>query len=107
MNSNLINFFKKYTFYVYIGSFFFVWIVFFDGANLITQIKLWNKLNDYKSQISYFETELSKIKSAEAKLRNDPKEMERYGREKYLMKKEGETVFVIVDENGNKLEEEN
>ena len=28
-----------------------------------------------------------------------------YGREKYLMKKEGETVFVIVDEDGKLMEE--
>jgi len=32
-------------------------------------------------------------------MENDPKVMEKMAREKYLMKKDGEEIYLIVDEN--------
>jgi cell division protein DivIC len=97
-------FLKKNGFYVYSSLFLVIWLTFFDGANLITQFKLWLKLKNYKAQISYYDEELEKIKQQEKLLLNDMDALEKFGREKYLMKKDGETVFVIFNKKGEWLE---
>ncbi|KPM49911.1 FtsB family cell division protein [Jiulongibacter sediminis] len=102
---NWSAFLRKNGYYVYSSLFLLVWLTFFDGANFITQFKLWNKLQDYEAQIEYYDEELAKLKEKERAILSDKDALETYGREKYLMKKEGETVFVIVDENGEMMEE--
>ncbi len=96
---------KKNGFYVYSSLFLVVWLIFFDAADVITQFKLWRKLKGYEAQIEYYDQELAKVKNQEKYLLNDMDALEKFGREKYLMKKEGETVFVIFEENGEWLEE--
>ncbi|MGR3809891.1 septum formation initiator family protein [Jiulongibacter sp. NS-SX5] len=105
MNFNWKDFVGKNSFYVYSSLFFLAWITFFDSANLITQFKLWSKLQGYEDQIEYYDEELEKLREKERSILSDKDALETYGREKYLMKKEGETVFVIVDEDGELLEE--
>ncbi|WP_341227500.1 septum formation initiator family protein [uncultured Arcticibacterium sp.] len=105
MNNNLPEFLKKNSFYVYSFGFLLVWLTFFDGANLITQFKYWQKLKSYESQIEYYDEELVKVKAKEKGILNNLDALEKFGREKYLMKKEGETVFVLVDEDGDLMEE--
>ncbi len=100
-----IFYLKKYGFYFYSSAFLLVWLSFFDGANFITQFKLWRKLKGYEAQIEYYDQELAKVKNQEKYLLNDKDALEKFGREKYLMKKEGETVFVIFNEEGEWLEE--
>lgn len=102
---NWSTFLKKNGFYVYSSLFLVVWLTFFDAANFITQFKLWRKLKSYEAQIEYYDQELDKVKNQEKHILNDLDALEKFGREKYLMKKEGETVFVIVDEDGKWLEE--
>ncbi|MCR9065999.1 MAG: septum formation initiator family protein [Cytophagales bacterium] len=105
MNFDIKTFLKKYSFYAYSSAFLIVWLGFFDGANLITQFKLWQKLDDLEEQIEYYDDELDKLKIQEKNVLSNLDALETYGREKYLMKKEGETVFVIVDEDGKLMEE--
>ena len=105
MKFNLSTFLKKNSFYVYSSAFLIVWLTFFDGANLISQFKYWQKLKSIESQIEYYDEELVKVKAKEKGILNNPDALEKFGREKYLMKKEGETVFVLVDEDGDLMEE--
>lgn len=105
MNFNFPILKSKNSFYVYSSIFFVVWISFFDEANLVKQFSLWLKLQDCNEQLEYFDDELANVKQQEELLLSDMDALEKYGREKYLMKKEGETVFVIVDKDGEWLEE--
>ena len=104
MNFDYSTFLKKNSFYVYRSAFLIVWLTFFDGANLISQYKYWQKLKGIESQIAYYEEELVKVKAKEKGILNNPDALEKFGREKYLMKKEGETVYVLVDEDGDLME---
>ena len=65
MNFNIKIFLKKYSFYAYSSAFLLVWLGFFDGANLITQFKLWHKLDDLEEQIEYYDDELDKLEIQE------------------------------------------
>lgn len=105
MKNTLLQFFQRYKFYVSTGLFLIVWITFFDHANLISQSRLWLKCRDFENKIAYYEAELINVKKEKKELLGSNDALETFGREKYFMKKEGETVFVLVDEAGELMEE--
>ncbi|MFT4733872.1 MAG: cell division protein DivIC [Algoriphagus sp.] len=104
MKFDLLIFVRKNTFYVYAVLFFVLWLVFLDDANLVSQFQYWQKLKQNESQIIHYDKELIKVKAKEEGILNNLDALEKFGREKYLMKKEGETVFVLVDEDGALME---
>lgn len=101
------KFVHKYRFYVFTLLGLLIWVIFFDGSNLVAQFRLWQKLSDLENQQEYYVEELQKVKQEEREVMGNHKSMEKFAREKYLMKKTGETVFVIVDEDNKSVEKEN
>ncbi|MFT5885963.1 MAG: cell division protein DivIC [Arcticibacterium sp.] len=105
MKFDLLTFVRKNSFYVYSSLFFILWLAFLDDANLVSQFQYWQKLKQNESEITHYDQELIKVKAKEKGILNNLDALEKFGREKYLMKKEGETVFVLVDEDGELMEE--
>jgi cell division protein DivIC len=99
------SFFVKFRFYVISSLVLAVWLIFFDRSNLIKQFDMALELRHLQSQRVFFEQELESIKQEEKEVLGSYTSLEKYAREKYLMKKEGETVFVLVDENDKPLSE--
>lgn len=99
-------FLHKYRFYVITSFVLLVWIAFFDGSNLISQFRLWQKYREIEDEKQYYVDALKKVKEEEKEVMGNADAMEKFAREKYLMKKTGETVFVIVDENNQSVEKE-
>ncbi|GAB3513563.1 FtsB family cell division protein [Emticicia fontis] len=99
-------FLHKYRFYVLTTVVLLVWIAFFDGSNLISQFRLWQKYQEIEAEKEYYVDALKKVKQEEKEVMGNADAMEKFAREKYLMKKTGETVFVIVDENNQSVEKE-
>ena len=105
MKTYVPKFINRYRFYVITLLGLLIWVSFFDGSNLIAQFRLLNKLSDLENQQEYYVEELKKVKEEEREVMGNHKSMEKFAREKYLMKKTGETVFVVVDEDNNSVEE--
>lgn len=89
-------FFKS--FYFIAGVLFFAWLLIFDSNDLITQMKLSSKEKELKETRDFYEEQIKEVKSDREALLNNEALLEKVAREKYLMKKEGEDVFVVVDE---------
>jgi cell division protein DivIC len=85
-------------FYFLTGIIFFVWMLFLDGNDLINQVRLTKQLNNLESEKAYYEKKIVEVEKARQELMNDPAMLERYAREKYLMKKPGEDLYVVVVE---------
>jgi cell division protein FtsB len=100
------TFLHKYRFYVLTTIVLVVWIAFFDGSNLISQFRLWQKYREIEDEKQYYVDALKKVKEEEKEVMGNADAMEKFAREKYLMKKTGETVFVIVDENNQSVEKD-
>lgn len=73
-----------------------VWLFFFDKNDVYTQIDLIKKCNKLKAERDYYLTEIESNKKQIQELRNNKESLETFAREKYLMKKDNEDVFVIV-----------
>ena len=81
--------------YLVLFLLFILWIIFIDDYNLINQSKIKNTVNDLKSQKEFYIAEIKSDSTELYKLQNDPAEQERFAREKFLMKKENEDIFII------------
>jgi cell division protein FtsB len=88
----------KYTknFYVLGLTFFSAWMIFIDSNNIINQFKLSSKLNTLEDQKEYYLERKVKIKIDREELMSNSKLLEKFAREKYLMKKPKEDLYVIV-----------
>ena len=88
--------------YVLTSIAFLVWISFFDRNDLITQYKLKNQLNKLYEEKAFFIEEIKKDSIELIELKTNPKSLEKFGREKYLMKKDNEEIFVVVTKEKEK-----
>jgi cell division protein FtsB len=86
--------------YTWAALAFLVWIVFFDRYNLITRTKTMKELKNAKDQKEYYQKEIEKDLYSIQELTTDTASLEKFAREKYLMKKDDEDIFLIMeDEN--------
>lgn len=76
---------------------FVVWLVFFDSNNMIMQQDLKAKLNDLQVEKKFYLDEIRRDSILTHQLLNDTTALEKFAREKYLMKKEGEDIFLVID----------
>ena len=76
---------------------FVVWLVFFDSNNILNRLKVRDKLNDLKKEKKFYLDEIKHDSILTQKLLSDSVEIERYARERYLMKKDNEDVYLIID----------
>ena len=84
--------------YLILFLFFILWVVFIDDYNLINQSKIKNTVNDLNIQKEFYISEIKSDSTELYKLQNDPAEQEKFAREKFLMKKENEDIFIMREE---------
>ena len=75
---------------------FVVWMLFFDTNDVFMLYKLRNELNTIQTEKEYFNDRIIETKSDLDNLLNDNDKLEKFAREKYLMKNSDEEIFVIV-----------
>jgi cell division protein DivIC len=88
--------FKNIYFLTIVGA--IVWITFFDTNNLIYQSSLSDKLQEAQNQKQFYLDEIRKDSTALSELMTNQNTLEKFAREKYLMKKDNEDIYLIVRE---------
>jgi cell division protein FtsB len=88
--------------YIFFLAVFAFWMLFLDQDNLFRQLKLSKELKNAKEQQEFYRSEYRKDSTLLYQLENDDEVMEKLAREKYLMKKDDETIFLIIDEDDEK-----
>ena len=74
---------------------FTFWIAFFDENNLINLIEYKLELNHLNEEQEYYKREIVKAKKDLEDLTTNVENLERFAREKYLMKRDNEEIFVL------------
>jgi len=77
---------------------FSVWMLFFDSNSWFIHNELNNDIEDLEEEKEYYKEELEKD-NKEIKKLSDEEGLEKYGREKYHMKKENEEIYLIEYED--------
>jgi cell division protein FtsB len=84
--------------FYFLSTFFFLfWVIFIDSNNLIIHFQLTQKLWDLENQKEYFQQKKIQIKQERAELMSNSELLEKFARERYLMKKPTEDLYVIVE----------
>lgn len=83
-------------FYFVVGSIFLVWMLFFDTNDLISQYR-WRKKYQRLLQEKAYYLELQNTLKQNIKDFNDRENFEKFAREKHLLQKPNEDVFLIIE----------
>ena len=81
--------------YFIVGFLFIIWIVFLDENNLVLLNQQQSNLEKNQGIIDSLENEISEMEDKLERLNNDQKELEKFARENFLMKKDNEDIIII------------
>jgi len=87
--------------YVIVLTAFVVWMVFFDTNSLMIHLELKKQIKTLEKQQEFLKKEIEKDKKTLEKL-SDPKELEKFAREQYYLKKKNEEIYLIEYEDSLK-----
>jgi cell division protein DivIC len=85
-------------FYVVTLAIFFVWMLVLDSNNLIARFQLSSKFSDLENEKEHYQEKIKEVEKDRNELFGDRESIEKFAREKYLMKKESEDIYIIVEE---------
>ena len=84
-------------YYLMVGAFFLIWLTFFDSNDLYSQYNLVQKVNTLNADKEYYVEKIQEVKEDREELLSNPDLLEKFAREKYLMKKQSEDLYVVVE----------
>lgn len=77
---------------------FLVWMTFLDSNDFISRFKMGAKLRSLENEKEYYLEKISEVEKDRKELLTNKELLEKFAREKYLMKKETEDIFIIQEE---------
>ncbi len=81
--------------YLLAGSFFIVWMFFFDPKDWGVAFEKNAKLKELQNSELHLSNTIQETKDELSQLKNNAQTIEKYAREKYLMKKDNEDIFIV------------
>lgn len=84
-------------FYIVAAVIFLTWMIVLDSNNLIARYQLSAKLSSLEDEKAYYEEKIKEVEKDRDELFGDRESIEKFAREKYLMKKQTEDIFIIEE----------
>jgi cell division protein FtsB len=82
--------------YLITGIAFAVWMMFFDRNDFPSQFRKYRELNKMEQNQKNMALLISNTRKELQLLKTNPETLEKYAREKYMMKKDNEDVYVVT-----------
>ncbi len=82
--------------YLLTGVAFLVLMLFIDRNNLVSQYKMRKELNGLRKELKFYRDQANADSIELSRLLGDSLELEKLGREKYMMKRDSEDIYIIV-----------
>jgi len=89
----------KYTknFYFIFTVLFIGWMVFIDSNDIVSHFKLRAKLRELEKQKEFYQERKDKVNAEREELMSNYELLEKFARERYLMKRKTEDLYVIIE----------
>ncbi len=84
-------------FYFVSGITFLIWMTFLDSNDLINRFRLSAKLHALENEREYYHEKIQEVEKDRQELMGTSELLEKFAREKYLMKKPSEDIFIIEE----------
>ncbi|MBL0356173.1 MAG: septum formation initiator family protein [Chitinophagaceae bacterium] len=81
--------------YLIAGAFFLVWMLFFDPKDIGSAINRWRQYRELQASEQQLTKKIDDTKLELGQLKSNAQTIEKYAREKYLMKKDNEDLFIV------------
>lgn len=86
-------------FYFLSATVFAVWMLFFDKNDMSNQTWLFSKQKELANEKSYYQEKIAEVSKEREQLFSSNALLEKFAREKYLMHKSSEDVFILKIED--------
>ena len=83
---------------------FVVWMLFFDQRDFFLQRERKAALEKLEAAKKYYQEEIADTKKQLENIQSNPAAVEKYARERYLLRREGEEVYLFEDSNAKATE---
>lgn len=84
--------------YLILFAAFTLWMVFFDSNNVFYRISVSNDISELEHSCNLYRNQIKELTRQRTEVLGNLVNLEKFAREKYLMKKDNEDLFIIVDE---------
>jgi cell division protein FtsB len=81
--------------YLLTGTFFVVWMFFFDPQDISSDLSHQAKLKELKKTEQHLNQMIAGTRKELEQLKTNAQTIEKYAREKYMMKKDNEDLFIV------------
>lgn len=81
--------------YILTGLIFIIWLAFFDSFSFLKKISVNKKLNQLKMDKKYYKDEIKSDSIQLYQLLSGSENLEKFARERYLMKKDSEDIYIV------------
>lgn len=93
----MLNSLFKYR-YLLLFGFFGLWMLFFDSNNVFYRFSIASEVSDLEDSKVLYEKQIADLRRQRTELFGNQVNLEKFAREKYMMKKENEDLFIIVND---------
>ncbi|MFN0049625.1 MAG: FtsB family cell division protein, partial [Cytophagales bacterium] len=91
----IIPFFRN--FYFTTGFFLLIWMFFFDANDFISQNRLTEKRKDLQKEKAFYLLKIEEVKKEKQEVFGSKDLLEKFARERYLMKKPTEDIYILKE----------
>jgi cell division protein FtsB len=81
--------------YFLVTIFFLSWVFFFSSNDLFSEYQEKKEYREMKAKIEYLQTEIKNLQLQQKELTTDTAAIIKYARERYLMRKTNEDLFIF------------
>ena len=74
---------------------FVVWMLFFDRNDVFTQMERKSELREMKQSRAFYQRQIAENQAFSKDLQFNAQAIEKFAREKYLMKRDSEDLFIV------------
>jgi cell division protein FtsB len=85
-------------FYFIFGASFLLWMLLFDSNDYLTQWRRSQKIKQLEKEKRYYQEAVEIVKQERAELLTNPELLEKFAREKYLMRRPQEDLYILIEE---------
>ena len=87
--------------YLITGTAFVLWMLFFDRNDFALQLKRAHELRSLQESEKTMDKQIADTKQELSRLKTNPETLEKYAREKFMMKKDNEDLFIITSDSSS------
>ncbi|MCC7298979.1 MAG: septum formation initiator family protein [Bacteroidia bacterium] len=91
----------RFRYYILFGA-FALWMLFFDSNNLFYRMRISSDIKDLEKMKKLHVEALADLNRQKTELLGNTRNLEKFARERYLMKRDNEDLFVIIVDSTEK-----